>query len=188
MRLLIVDDDPKLRNYVCAGLEQSGIEGVPAPDGQSALAILEDDHRGFDLILLDVMMPEVTGWDLLADLRERGLGGVHDQSRGGSIGDELDPLRGSAVPRHVNTLNDGAEASEFLCVPEIENLRPSLRPVRAAQFLENAADVFDVSLRTDHDQAARRLVRNECGAGITDLKLGAIDLFDDGCELRQLDG
>jgi len=72
MRLLIVDDDPKLRNYVCAGLEQSGIEGVPAPDGQSALAILEDDSRGFDLILLDVMMPEVTGWDLLADLRERG--------------------------------------------------------------------------------------------------------------------
>jgi DNA-binding response OmpR family regulator len=72
MRLLIVDDDPKLRSYVCAGLEQSGIEGVPAPDGQSALAILEDDSRGFDLILLDVMMPEVTGWDLLADLRERG--------------------------------------------------------------------------------------------------------------------
>jgi DNA-binding response OmpR family regulator len=72
MRLLIVDDDPKLRNYVCAGLEQSGIEGVSAPDGQSALAILEDDSRGFDLILLDVMMPEVTGWDLLADLRERG--------------------------------------------------------------------------------------------------------------------
>jgi DNA-binding response OmpR family regulator len=72
MRLLIVDDDPKLRNYVCAGLEQSGIEGVPAPDGQSALAILEDDTRGFDLILLDVMMPEITGWDLLADLRERG--------------------------------------------------------------------------------------------------------------------
>ena len=72
MRLLIVDDDPKLRNYVCAGLEQSGIEGVPAPDGQSALAILEDDSKGFDLILLDVMMPEVTGWDLLADLRERG--------------------------------------------------------------------------------------------------------------------
>jgi DNA-binding response OmpR family regulator len=72
MRLLIVDDDPKLRNYVCAGLEQSGIEGVSAPDGQSALAILEDDSRGFDLILLDVMMPEITGWDLLADLRERG--------------------------------------------------------------------------------------------------------------------
>lgn len=72
MRLLIVDDDPKLRSYVCAGLEQSGIEGVSAPDGQSALAILEDDSRGFDLILLDVMMPEITGWDLLADLRERG--------------------------------------------------------------------------------------------------------------------
>ena len=72
MRLLIVDDDPKLRTYVCAGLEQSGIEGVPAPDGESALRILQDDVRGFDLILLDVMMPTISGWDLLTDLREGG--------------------------------------------------------------------------------------------------------------------
>jgi two-component system, OmpR family, copper resistance phosphate regulon response regulator CusR len=72
MRLLIVDDDPKLRSYVCAGLEQSGIEGVAAADGDSALQILHDDTRGFDLILLDVMMPARTGWDLLSDLRERG--------------------------------------------------------------------------------------------------------------------
>ena len=61
MRLLIVDDDPKLRSYVCAGLEQTGIESVPAQDGESALRILEEDQRGFDLILLDVMMPALSG-------------------------------------------------------------------------------------------------------------------------------
>ena len=72
MRILIVDDDPKLRSYVCAGLGQSGIESVPAPDGETALAVLAEDTRGFDLILLDVMMPAISGWDLLLDLRQRG--------------------------------------------------------------------------------------------------------------------
>ncbi len=72
MRILIVDDDPKLRSYVCAGLEQSGIEGVPAADGEIALQILHEDPKGFDLILLDVMMPARSGWDLLADLRAEG--------------------------------------------------------------------------------------------------------------------
>src|SRR5688572_27740072 len=72
MRILIVDDDPKLRSYVCAGLAQSGIEGVAAADGESALSVLQADARGFDMILLDVMMPALSGWELLHDLRERG--------------------------------------------------------------------------------------------------------------------
>jgi DNA-binding response OmpR family regulator len=72
MRILIVDDDPKLRSYVCAGLAQSGIEGVAAADGESALSVLQSDARGFDMILLDVMMPALSGWELLHDLRERG--------------------------------------------------------------------------------------------------------------------
>jgi two-component system copper resistance phosphate regulon response regulator CusR len=72
MRILIVDDDPKLRSYVCAGLQQAGIESVAAPDGESALNVLQEDTGGFDLILLDVMMPALSGWELLHDLRERG--------------------------------------------------------------------------------------------------------------------
>ena len=50
MRLLIVDDDPKLRSYVCEGLEQSGIEAVPAADGEEALRLLREDGPEFDLI------------------------------------------------------------------------------------------------------------------------------------------
>jgi len=72
MRILIVDDDPKLRSYVSAGLQQHGIEGVTASDGESALSVLQEDTRGFDLILLDVMMPALSGWELLHELRERG--------------------------------------------------------------------------------------------------------------------
>ncbi len=73
MRCLVVDDDPKFRSYVSSGLEQWGIACQTAPDGAAALEVLDQVGEGaFDLILLDVMMPVKTGWELLHDLRERG--------------------------------------------------------------------------------------------------------------------
>ncbi len=72
MRLLVVDDDPKFRSYVSTGLAESGIEAVTAGDPVSALEVLRTDKTGFDLILLDVMMPVKTGWDLLIEMRAEG--------------------------------------------------------------------------------------------------------------------
>jgi two-component system OmpR family response regulator len=72
MRLLIVDDDPKFRSYISGGLRESGLECETAADGAAALKVLEDPHRSFDLILLDVMMPVQNGWELLHELRARG--------------------------------------------------------------------------------------------------------------------
>ena len=72
MRILVVDDDPKLREYVAAGLVESGGECATASDGESALELLANDPKSFDLILLDVMLPAKSGWELLDDLRERG--------------------------------------------------------------------------------------------------------------------
>ncbi|MBI5362937.1 MAG: response regulator transcription factor [Planctomycetes bacterium] len=73
MRCLLVDDDPKFRSYVSSGLEQSGIACQTAEDGAAALQVLDQAGEGaFDLILLDVMMPVKTGWELLHELREHG--------------------------------------------------------------------------------------------------------------------
>jgi two-component system copper resistance phosphate regulon response regulator CusR len=72
MRLLVVDDDPKFRGYISSGLRESGIDCAAAADPGEALSTLQNDARGFDLILLDVMMPAQSGWDLLSDLRELG--------------------------------------------------------------------------------------------------------------------
>lgn len=69
MKLLLVDDDPKLRNYVQRGLEESGIECATAGDTVEARKLI-DENGVFDLILLDVMLPDRPGWDLLRDLRE----------------------------------------------------------------------------------------------------------------------
>jgi len=72
MRCLVVDDDPKLREYVQAGLSESGFEVETAADGDSALSVLAQAQRSFDVILLDVMLPAQSGWELLEQIRETG--------------------------------------------------------------------------------------------------------------------
>ena len=71
-RALVVDDDERFRAFVGAGLTDSGIRCDLANGGAEALAILDDPARGpFDIVLLDIMMPEATGWEVLAAIRER---------------------------------------------------------------------------------------------------------------------
>jgi len=72
MRILVVDDDPKFRVYITAGLKDSGIDSESAADGNAALECLEKAAEPFDLILLDVMMPVKNGWEFLHELREKG--------------------------------------------------------------------------------------------------------------------
>ena len=72
MKVLVVDDDPKFRSYVSAGLHQSGLECETAPDGRTALEMLDAARDPVGLILLDVMMPVQNGWELLHDLRAKG--------------------------------------------------------------------------------------------------------------------
>ncbi len=74
MRLLVVDDDPKFRGYMQRGLVDCGYECRTAADAEEAERLLVGtDAEPFDLILLDVMMPGRSGWELLDDLRRNGL-------------------------------------------------------------------------------------------------------------------
>lgn len=70
MRILAVDDDPKVRSFVSKGLGESGMQCETAPDGETALDMLRT--RRFDLVLLDVMLPGLQGWDVLETLRREG--------------------------------------------------------------------------------------------------------------------
>lgn len=72
MKILIVDDDPKVRGFVSQGLAQHGIESVGAGDGEEAARTLETLANKPDLILLDVMMPGRSGVEFLQDLRAKG--------------------------------------------------------------------------------------------------------------------
>ena len=69
-RLLVVDDEPSIRELLTASLRFAGFEVFPAADGAEALR-LADQHRP-DLVVLDVMMPDMDGFTVTRKLRERG--------------------------------------------------------------------------------------------------------------------
>src|ERR671935_639085 len=67
--ILIVDDDPRLREFVRVNLEMEGYAVREAASADEGLAALEQEPP--DLILLDVMMPQVDGWEMLRRMQER---------------------------------------------------------------------------------------------------------------------
>ena len=68
-RVLVVDDEPMVREVVTAYLERDGYHVTTAADGQAALEALETTHP--DLVVLDVMLPKLDGFDVLTQLRKR---------------------------------------------------------------------------------------------------------------------
>ena len=67
-RILVVDDEPRMIHFIRLNLEHDGFEVVEAPSGSIALESLRD--RFPDLILLDVMMPDLDGFETLQMIRE----------------------------------------------------------------------------------------------------------------------
>jgi excisionase family DNA binding protein len=73
--VLIVDDDERLREYVRVNLEAEGYVVREAADAEAGLAALDEESP--DLILLDVMMPRVDGWEMLQRVHEKhGVGAI----------------------------------------------------------------------------------------------------------------
>lgn len=67
-KLLVVDDDPEIASMLCELLELEGFEVVIANNGVQALDKFDDS---IDLILLDIMMPEMNGLSVLSQLRNK---------------------------------------------------------------------------------------------------------------------
>jgi len=73
--VLIVDDDERVREYVRVNLEMEGYSVREAASAEEGLSALDDEPP--DLILLDVMMPQVDGWEMLRRVQERhGVGSI----------------------------------------------------------------------------------------------------------------
>ena len=65
---MVAEDDTNTRKLMCTVLKQNGYEPVPAVDGIDALDILDRQH--VDLILLDVMMPRMDGFEMVRRIRQ----------------------------------------------------------------------------------------------------------------------
>ncbi len=69
-RLLVVEDEPNIRELLATSLRYAGFEVVTAADGRQAIAAAEAEHP--DLLVLDVMLPDMDGFAVTRHLRDRG--------------------------------------------------------------------------------------------------------------------
>lgn len=69
MKILVADDDLELLGLVAFALRQAGYLTLEAPDGPTALQVFERERP--DLVVLDVSMPRLTGYDVLRKIREQ---------------------------------------------------------------------------------------------------------------------
>jgi DNA-binding response OmpR family regulator len=68
MKILVIEDEAKVVNIIMKGLQQSGFEIDVAVDGEQGLQKAQESK--YDLILLDLMLPKISGWDLIPRIRE----------------------------------------------------------------------------------------------------------------------
>lgn len=76
-RVLVVDDDPVIRNLICSLLTRRDYVCAQAVNGEEVVALMQASRRSgeempYDLVVLDMMMPHVSGWDVL-EIVEREL-------------------------------------------------------------------------------------------------------------------
>ncbi|MEX0746680.1 MAG: response regulator transcription factor [Rhodothermales bacterium] len=71
-KILVVDDDPEMRNALETYLQSEGYYVMSTGDGSTALELMSREP-GFDLVLLDVVLPEMSGFEVLKLSQERGI-------------------------------------------------------------------------------------------------------------------
>lgn len=71
-RILIVEDDTDINNLLYTALQKAGYETVQAFSGTEARMLFQMDKAGFSLILLDLMLPGISGEEVLAQIRKQG--------------------------------------------------------------------------------------------------------------------
>jgi two-component system, OmpR family, copper resistance phosphate regulon response regulator CusR len=156
MKILIVEDEPKTGHYLTQGLTEAGFVVNLSREGVEGL------HRacegGYDLVILDVMLPGMSGWQLLKELRRSGQDlpvlfltardQVDDRVKGLELGADdylVKPFAFTELLARVRTLlRRGRIASEptLLTVADLEIDLMRRRVVRAGRRIELTAKEF----------------------------------------------
>ncbi len=70
-KVLVAEDEESIREFIVINLTRSGYEVVQAENGAAALALFKKANGDFDVVILDIMMPEIDGLTVCKELRKR---------------------------------------------------------------------------------------------------------------------
>ena len=146
--ILIVEDDPNLVDLIRSNLAVRGYEVIVSTDGLHALALLESERP--DIVLLDLMLPEVDGFDLCRQMRERSNVGVIVVSARGGDRDK------------VAALNLGADdymTKPFSIEELLARISATLRRTRPSPGADGAPTTIALAGDLEIDLAARQVRR-----------------------------
>lgn len=183
-RLLLIDDDPNLILLVKDYLEFRGYEVITAENGREALEVLENDVP--DMIVCDVMMPEMDGYDFVSNIRENertswipvlflsAKGQAQDRIKGLNVGADVymvKPFEPEELVAQVEASlkqafrrqqsNDGGDNESKIQVPFDVHLTQT--EMKVVQFVarglanKNIADELNVSQRTVESHVSNML-------------------------------
>lgn len=165
--ILIVEDEPEIAEILKAYLERHGLRTDRAPNGQSAL----DLHRTAkpDLVLLDVQLPILDGWQVLAEIRHRGDTPVIMLTALDQDLDKLMGLRIGADDYVVKPFNPAEVVARVMAVLRRSTLRKQATPrsVLRVGALEADLESHEALVHLDGQTHQLELTRTEFNLLVT---------------------
>ena len=147
-RILIAEDEPHIVRFLAKGLHAQGHSTASAPDGQSALHMARTGE--FDLMLLDLGLPELDGSSVLTELRRQQVRLPIIVLTARSSADDI-----------VTSLDGGADdylTKPFRLAELLARVRARLRPAHAQEQFVLAYGTLSLDLRTHQAQVGRRTI------------------------------
>ncbi len=163
MRILVVEDEEKLAKILKKGLEQEGYAVDCFFDGKSGQLQIEINHEDYDLVILDVMLPEINGFEICKNIRDQGI----------------------VLPILMLTAKDGTEdkimgldsgADDYLIKPfAFEELLARMRALlrRPSNLLPAALEIKDLVL----NPVTRKVYRGGKEIPLTAKEFGLLEYF-----------
>jgi len=121
-KVFIIDDDPDIREIVQANLEGAGYAVVEARDGVEGLRMVHEENP--DLVILDVLMPEVDGWEVMRRIQR-------------------DPRKAGLPVIMLTCVSEDAEVLRGLQEGALEYLTKPFQPENVVSSVKTLLDVFD---------------------------------------------
>ncbi len=209
MKILIVEDEPKTGEYLRQGLSEAGFVVDLAPNGTDGLHLAL--HGDYDLVVLDVMLPGLNGWQVLKSLRGSGLympvlfltarDRVEDRVKGLELGADdylVKPFSFAELLARVRTIlrrgRSGTEATT-LRVADLELDLLRRRVTRAGKRIDLTAKEFgllELLMRRHGEVLPRSLIASQVWDMNFDSDTNVIEVavrrlrskIDDGHDLR----